>query len=113
MPYKKEYLTGVALVMVLILNIIDAFYTLYWFKFGIEEGNPLLSYLASRSEFFFFFSKITTVLLGCLFLWSQRHRKSTQYGSFLILLYYNIVVFYHLQAFVSFTLSGKILLAFL
>lgn len=86
-----------AVTAVLLLNLLDAVFTLIWVHAGIAtEANLLLQDLVERNAIAFALSKSLLVSLGLLLLWRQRARKLASFGIALAFVTYNGLLIYHL-----------------
>jgi len=86
-----------AVLLVLVLNLADAVFTMLWVETGIAtEANVLLRDLIERSAVSFAAAKIGLVSLGVLLLWRQRQRPLASFGIALCCIAYNGLFAYHL-----------------
>jgi hypothetical protein len=86
-----------AVAAVLLLNLLDAVFTLIWVHAGIAtEANLLLQDLVERNAVAFALSKSLLVSLGLLLLWRQRARRLATFGIALAFVTYNALLLYHL-----------------
>jgi hypothetical protein len=86
-----------AVVAVVVLNLADATFTLWWVHNGIAtEANALLADLVESNAIGFALAKSTLVSLGLLLLWRQRRRPLAAFGIALVFVAYNGLVVYHL-----------------
>ena len=84
---------------VIILNLVDAMFTLVYIKMGMAtEGNPLMGQALSHSPVGFMACKLALVSGGVLLLWRLRHRKSAMTGLFATTAAYTCLFAYHLSA---------------
>lgn len=82
---------------VLLLNLADAMFTLWWVHTGVAtEANALLSDLVERNAIGFAIVKTGLVSLGLLLLWRQRHRRLAAFGIGVSFVAYNGLFVYHL-----------------
>ena len=87
----------IAVVTVVVLNLADAVFTMWWVHAGIAtEANVLLADLVERNAVLFALAKSTLVSLGLLLLWRQRARPLASFGIALVFVAYNGLVLYHL-----------------
>ena len=92
-----RWLHGVVCV-VLVLNLADAVFTLYWVGAGLaREANPLLAELVSEHPLGFALAKLGLVGLGSLLLWRLRHRPLAVVSIFCTFLVYYLVLLHHLS----------------
>lgn len=83
---------------VIVLNLIDAIFTLFWVHAGLaEEANILLKDLINNNPVVFVIVKITLVSLGTFLLWRHRKRSLAVIGIFSVFLIYYFVLLYHLK----------------
>jgi hypothetical protein len=86
-----------AVVAVVVLNLADAVFTMWWVHAGIAtEANVLLADLVEGNAVLFALAKSTLVSLGLLLLWRQRERPLAAFGIALVFVAYNGLVLYHL-----------------
>jgi hypothetical protein len=84
---------------VIILNLVDAIFTLVYVRMGMAtEGNPLMGQALSHSPVGFMSVKLALVSGGVLLLWRLRHRKSAMTGMFATSAAYVMLLCYHLSA---------------
>ncbi len=84
---------------VIILNLVDAMFTLVYIRAGIAtEGNPLMGQALSHSPLGFMICKLALVSGGVLLLWRLRHRKSAVTGLMATSAAYACLFVYHLSA---------------
>jgi hypothetical protein len=68
------------LLMLLTLNVFDAFATIYWIENKLAiEANPLMSEWIDLGTNYFVFLKLTIVSFCALLLWKVRDRKLTYF----------------------------------
>jgi hypothetical protein len=86
--------------IVLLLNLMDAIFTLFWVKAGLAtEANILLQSTVDEHPVAFVTIKLTLVSLGSLLLWKRRDHPLAVVGSFVVFLVYYYLLLYHLQYF--------------
>lgn len=91
------WLKGVATAL-LLLNLIDGVFTLFWVHTGLaEEGNILLQDLVYGDALLFMGIKLTLVSLGAIYLWINRNHPLAVCALFLSFLAYYVVLLYHLH----------------
>jgi Domain of unknown function (DUF5658) len=82
---------------VLLLNLCDAVFTLFWVHAGMaDEGNLLLRELVYDHPLLFVAAKMTLVALGAALLWMRRHRAAAVVAIFGVFLVYYVLLLYHL-----------------
>lgn len=75
---RGDYKFLVILVILTILNTVDALATAFWIEHQLAtEANPLMEYWLNISPVFFITLKILLVTICSLFLWRLRKRKLT------------------------------------
>jgi len=98
-PRRQHPVSALRLVVValLLLNLLDAVFTLVWIEAGIaEEANLLLEGILSRSAVGFMLVKMALVSLGVALLWRHRDRRLAVAGLSTACLAYNTLLIYHL-----------------
>ena len=82
----------------LILNVIDAMFTLNWIQRGqAQEANPLMEIIVS-SPILFVCVKTALVNFGCYLLWKRHRRPIAVIGIIAAFLAYYAVLLHHLRA---------------
>ncbi len=82
----------------LILNLLDALFTLYWVRSGhAEEANQLLADLVEQHAVLFVLVKTTLVCGGSWLLWCKRDRAFAVVSIFVVFLAYYGVLLMHLS----------------
>lgn len=90
-------LLRVVVVSLVVLNLLDAVFTLVWVEAGIAtEANVLLEGVLSQSAVGFMLVKMALLSLGVSVLWRQRHKRLAVVGLATACLVYNSVLVYHL-----------------
>lgn len=91
---------------VLLLNLLDAIFTLVWVFAGLaREGNPLMADLIHGHPVIFAVCKLTLVGLGSQLLWTWRERPLAVVAIFLGFLVYYDLLLVHLS-YLSWILGG-------
>jgi len=86
-----------AVTAVLVLNLGDAIFTMFWVHAGVAtEANVLLADLVERNAIGFAGAKCMLVSLGLLLLWRQRRRRLAAFGIGLVAVAYSGLLIYHL-----------------
>ena len=81
---------------VLVLNLLDAIFTLVWINLGLaREANPLFSELIRDHSVLFAIAKLSLVGLASLLLWRQRFQPLAVVGIFLAFLIYYALLLWH------------------
>jgi hypothetical protein len=82
--------------LVIVLNLLDAIWTLTFVEAGIaEEANPLMASALGHGPLSFMIAKLTLVSLCVLLLWRLRHRAGAAIALWSGVLTYTLVVAYH------------------
>lgn len=96
-PEQIAFLTAIVKA-VLVLNLFDAIFTLFWVRAGLAtEANVLMSDLVVHHPVLFVATKLGLVSLGSLLLWWNRTNPVAVVAIFLVFLAYYFVLLYHLQ----------------
>jgi hypothetical protein len=83
---------------VLVLNLLDAVFTLLWVRAGLAtEANTLMEELVNEHAVGFIAVKLGLVGLGSMLLWRRRRRPSAVIGIFTVFIAYYLVLLYHLN----------------
>lgn len=83
--------------LVIILNLLDAVWTLCFVEAGVaDEANPLMSSALGHGAISFMALKLALVSFSVLLLWRLRHRKSANLALYSGATAYSLVVAYHL-----------------
>ena len=83
---------------VLLLNLFDAIFTLYWVRAGwAREANSLIEQLVEENALGFVAVKLTLVSAGSWLLWEHRRRPASVVAIFVIFVVYYLVLLHHLQ----------------
>jgi len=94
---QLEYLDGVAKALI-VLNLLDAVFTLYWIRAGLAtEWNTLMRDLVVENAFAFVAVKLALVSLGAFWLLRFRRYKLVAAGLLISLVSYVAVVFHHVR----------------
>jgi hypothetical protein len=84
---------------ILVMNLLDAAFTLVWTLSGLAvEANPLMDLLLSISPIHFMSTKLALVSLGLLLLWRLRWRRTARVAIVGSALAYAALLTYHLNA---------------
>jgi hypothetical protein len=82
----------------LVLNLLDAIFTLFWVRVGLaEEANALMRDLVNNHAVLFVVVKTALVASGSYLLWRRRHRPTAVIGIFAVFIAYYAVLLYHVQ----------------
>jgi hypothetical protein len=83
---------------VLVLNLLDALFTLVWVRSGLAtEANPLIAQLVTEHAVGFVAVKLGLVSLGSWLLWRRRERPAAAIAIVAVFLVYYLILLYHLQ----------------
>ena len=83
---------------VLVLNLFDAMFTLFWVRAGLAvEANALMRSLVNEHALLFVTIKLGLVSLGSWLLWQRREHAGAVIGIFAAFVVYYLVLLYHLQ----------------
>lgn len=92
-----RWLDGI-LKSLLILNLLDAVFTLTWVRTGLaEEANAFLRDLVNEQALAFVLAKLGLVSLGALLLWRRRNHPLSVIAIFMAFLAYYLVLLQHLE----------------
>lgn len=84
--------------LVIILNMMDAVWTLMFVQVGAaDEGNPLMDQALSQGPVIFMIAKLALVSLSVTLLWRLRHRRSATVGLFSAAMTYIVICGYHVS----------------
>lgn len=96
-PQHYGWLQGIVKAVV-VLNLLDAIFTLWWVRLGLaEEANALLRDLVSERPLAFVLVKLGLVSLGAIFLWLRRQRAFAVIAIFAAFFIYYLVLLHHLS----------------
>ncbi len=96
-PQQFGWLHGIVKAVV-VLNLLDAVFTLWWVRLGLaEEANALLRDLVSERPLMFMLVKIILVSLGAMFLWLRRRQAFAVIAIFAVFFIYYLVLLHHLR----------------
>jgi hypothetical protein len=85
--------------VVVILNLIDAVFTIIYTRTGLAvESNPLMDKVLVASPVLFMVSKLALVSLGVLLLWRLRHHRAARFGLVATSTAYIALIAYHLSS---------------
>jgi uncharacterized membrane protein len=83
---------------VLVLNLLDALFTLVWVRSGLaREANPLIDQLVEEQAVGFVIVKLGLVGLGSWLLWHRRERPAAVIAIVAAFLAYYLILLYHIQ----------------
>lgn len=83
---------------VLVLNLIDAVFTLYWVRAGLaHEANALIAQLVEKHAVGFVLVKLGLVSGGSWLLWQHRRQPAAVVAIFTAFVVYYLVLLHHIQ----------------
>lgn len=96
-PEHFRWLHGIVKT-VLVLNLLDAIFTLVWVRFGFaREANLMIDRLVDHHAVGFFAVKLGLVGMGSWLLWQYRNHATAVIAIFIAFLTYYLVLLYHVQ----------------
>jgi hypothetical protein len=96
----------IVLSIFLSLNLLDAHFTLIYLQRGGSEGNPVAQYLLDAGAGTFITVKNLGIGLGTLLFCMLKNFPNARRGVFLVLLFYQILFFYHLLLYFNYNEIG-------
>ena len=85
------------LIMIILLSVVDAFFTLYWIRKGwADEANPLLSEFLYYGDRWFLAIKFSLTYFGCVILYLTKKQLFASLAIKIILSMYVFLTVYHL-----------------
>ena len=88
-----------AAMIVVILNLVDAIFTLAYTSAGLAtEANPIMDFALAKSPVVFMVFKLAIVSGGVFVLWRLRHRRAAAFGMMSSTAVYCSLLVYHLTA---------------
>jgi Domain of unknown function (DUF5658) len=97
-PQRRYRWMEVVIGALLVLNLLDAVFTLVWVRIGVaREGNVLLRHLVEDHPVLFVLAKTALVALGSLLLWNRRQQPIAAVALLAMFLLYYAVLLYHLS----------------
>jgi cytochrome bd-type quinol oxidase subunit 2 len=89
----------IAAAALIVLNLLDAIFTLLWVESGIaSEGNPIMDRAMTHGPIGFMVIKLALVSLCVLLLWRLRHRRAAAVSLVTCAIAYSAVMLVHLSA---------------
>ena len=96
-PEQFRWLHGIVKT-VLVLNLLDAVFTLVWVRFGFaREANVMIARLVEDHALGFVAVKLGLVGMGSWLLWQRRNHATAVIAIFVAFLAYYLVLLYHVQ----------------
>ncbi|HLL54562.1 MAG TPA: DUF5658 family protein [Myxococcaceae bacterium] len=84
--------------LLLLLNLLDGFFTLTFLQLKVaEEANPLMKLAYNHSPLSFMVLKLAVVHAGVALLWANRHAKVARTAMNAGVFLYAVIVAYHLS----------------
>lgn len=94
----RDRLVYLLLAATLVLNLLDAGFTLFAVRAGLAvEANPLMQELLSRGAISFMLGKVVMVSLGITVLWRLRWLRMAIVGSVAAFLTYALICAWHIH----------------
>jgi len=89
-PKKLTILSSVTLI---VLNLLDTFFTVKYINFGpLDESNPLMNFLLEQDFRLFIFFKIFVPTLLIFFLLANSHHRFIRFSLYLLTLFYSSLI---------------------
>ena len=98
---RYHFLTWVVLSLFLVLNVLDAHFTLIYLQRGGEEANPIVALLLNQGISFFIVFKSLGVALGALIFCVLADFRNAKIGVILALSFYQLLLFYHIALYLN------------
>ena len=96
-PQHFRWLHGIVKT-VLVLNLLDAIFTLVWVRWGFaREANLMIDKLVEGHALAFISVKLGLVGMGSWLLWQRRNHATAVVAIFIAFLAYYLVLLYHVQ----------------
>jgi len=94
---KPDTAMNYLLSSIMLLSVLDAVFTLSWIRSGIAtEANPILDYLLSWGEEYFFAGKIALTASGCIILKNLSHNQFAKKAAISLAGFYGCLTLYHI-----------------
>ena len=92
----NEQVLKVLLICLFLLNVIDAYATVYWIEEGLAyEKNPIMQEWLNLGPIVFIYIKLFVGSLAIIYLWTVRKRQITQILTMFVTLVYVYVFILH------------------
>ena len=85
------------LVLILVLNLMDAFFTLQWVQRGGTEANPFMAYMLELGDGFFLAQKCFVVGIWLIILTAHKNFRLAQVGLYSLAGIYTILLAGHIS----------------
>jgi hypothetical protein len=96
-PQHFRWLHGIVKT-VLVLNLLDAIFTLVWVRWGFaREANLMIDRLVENHALAFIGVKLGLVGMGSWLLWQRRNHATAVVAIFIAFMTYYLVLLYHVQ----------------
>jgi hypothetical protein len=82
-------------VVILLLNVVDALCTLAWLSRGGAEGNPLMNWVLEMGNGFFLFQKCIVAGGWLIVLLVHKNFRIARLGLWMLLAVYGLLALYH------------------
>jgi len=103
--YLVQFNLGVSLIILLLLNVIDAFFTIIFVDtFGLQEANPIVAPLFLCGPMTFLVWKLVMVTFCCMIIyasWIKNRKEWVQKFVNILLIIYGILVLTHAGVFIK------------
>jgi len=87
---SPKRLTILSSVTLIVLNLLDAFFTVKYINFGpLDEANPIMNLLLEHDLCLFVFLKIFIPTFFVFFLLANSHRRFIRFSLYLLTLFYS------------------------
>ena len=98
---RYHLLTWIVLTLFLVLNVLDAHFTLIYLQRGGEEANPIVAALLGSGISVFIAFKSFGVALGALIFCILADFRNAKIGVILALSFYQLLLFYHIALYLN------------
>ncbi|MBW2059530.1 MAG: hypothetical protein JRJ26_18725 [Deltaproteobacteria bacterium] len=97
-PYVDRYgpLLFLSILLIVVLSVLDAYFTIFHVDKGAREVNPLMSYLIGRGSLYFFAFKYTLTALGLFLLCIYKNLLIAKVLVVAVFLMYLVVFAHHI-----------------
>lgn len=85
----------VLLLSILMLNVLDAYFTLRWLQIGGREANPVMHWLLEHGDYPFLIQKCVVVGIWLIVLTVHKNFRVARLGLWSLLLLYTVLLVYH------------------
>jgi hypothetical protein len=91
----------VLVVAILVLNVLDALFTLVWLQRGGSEGNPIMAWILELGNSAFLIQKTFVVGLWLMLLVVHKNFRLARVGLWALAIVYSLLVLYHVALIAS------------